>query len=243
MPANLMRRIVLTCLACMLANGISASAQTLPRATVSVGFGVPVGGAAAHLEDFLDAHRFGADEQLGGFGFQSGPQPYPDTYPIFSWTADLRVRVRPRLSLGLSAEGANSITSGRREGPGLQIYSYDARHMVMSIAPTITWHARRRWRVGGGPALSRVALLNSAAAIETYENQFGWLGQTAFAFVDREAFFLELAGAYVRMGRVSVPAVTVPSLYRPDPGPVSLPATDIGYSHWTLGVNIGLKIP
>jgi len=220
----------------------AANAQTIPRVTLTVEAAVPQGGPGPDLESTLRAAGL-AGESFGGGFFGTGPVHHPYTDEFLGWSADLRVRVRPRLTVGFSAGRSNAGSTYGHNGAFLNALDFQADYSVTTIAPVITWHPDRRLRLGAGPALQRATFASPQAGVDIRKNMLGWTAQAGLAFFDGRRLFSEIAARYHGMGTVGLSDVTLNGTsFMAEPAPsIVIPAMDVTFSHWSIGVTLGVK--
>lgn len=228
----------------------TAVAQTLPRVTVSVEVGVSGNRAAGGLEEMLTRAGMDDTDPFGGGFFSAGSErvahPYSNTDPAAG--LDLRVRLRPRISVGFSRSTSNIGGTHGYYAPdpgGVRAVSFLADYSVRSLALTVNWHPASHVRLGVGPASHEVRFspLQAPTAAKE-ERNVGWVAETGYAFINRKYFFSEATARYRGVGALAVDGMTVVEPFdfgAPDTLTVTLPPTTVRFHHWTVAVGFGLK--
>lgn len=182
----------------------------------------------------------------GFFGTGIESQDHPYTTKDSAWGVDIRVRVRPRITVGYSQSVSNSGATRGYYAPDSDHFrsvSFFADYSVESRAALIHWHPMTRLRVGAGPAFHTLQFepLGTAQGVE--ERKTGWVAEAGFAFLNRKYVLGEVTARYRGMPALSVPSMTLREdfPFSSEPYSVTLPATDVRLQHWTLGIGFGLK--
>ena len=218
-------------------------AQTLPRVTVSIYTGANGSGAASQLENML--RSAGMNETPIDFGFLGSPADNPDSDVALAFGGDVRVRLWPRVSVGLSVSGSSDGSTHAVEDGFFTSVNFDADYSVRSVAPMVMFHPSPRVRIGAGPALHRVTYNNQAAGVAMRDTKAGWIGEAGFAFFNGKRMFSEITARYLGIGSVTLDPLTLQgeSAFPGQPATVvNLPATEISYRHWVIGVSFGFKL-
>ena len=226
----------------------SAEAQTAPRLAVSVEAGANFGGSGNQLKDTFQAIGMNDVNPFGGGWFGSDPRTPPSTDRYASWSGDVRVRVRPRVSVGLNVSKSNDgSTYGYDAGPQTTFgVSYTAEYSMTTVAPVITCHPTTRLRLGDGPAVQRLKYSSVDTNMHLRKNAVGVLAQAAYMFWDGKSFFSEVTGQYRGVQSMSVPDVTLtaPSFF-PSGAPdytLVVPGGDVPFQNWSVGVSFGMRL-
>ena len=226
----------------------SAEAQTAPRMAVSVEGAFNGAGPWSHEKDMLRAASMTDQNPFGGGFFGTDPVSLPNSDRGPAWGLDVRVRVRPRLSVGLNVASSNDGSTYGYEAPvgfsnGI---GFTGVHSMQTIAPVLTWHPTPRLRLGAGPALQRMKYESPEAGLSLRENSVGVLAQAAYMFWDGRLFFSEVTAQYRGVRALSVPSVTLTDdPYFPSEDPVQtvvLPARDVPFQNWSVGVSFGVHL-
>ena len=224
----------------------SADAQTTPRIAVSVDGSADLRGPSPHLEDTLRAAGLADVSSFGGgfFGTESVAHPFTDRG--LTWGLDLRMRVRPRVSVGLNLARSNDGATYGYEGASfLESLNFSSEYSMETVAPVITWHPTPRLRVGAGPALQRLRYVSPEGNVSLRRNTVGVLAQAGLMFWDGKSWFSELTGQYRGVGALDVPDVTLsaePFMREGPPHTVVIPANDVPFQNWSLGVSLGFRL-
>ena len=235
----------------ILTGGVTrAVAQTAPRVAVSVEGAFNGAGPWDHDEDMLRAVGM-----VDGFPFRGGlfdPAAVsdPSSDRGVALGLDVRVRVRPRFSIGLNVARSNEGSMYGYDAPvqfsdGIGI-GFTAVYSMQTVASVFTWHPTPRVRLGAGPALQRMKYESTEAGLSLRDNALGMVAQAAFMFWDGKSFFSEITGQYRGVGALSVPSVTLTdSPYLPSAAPVHtvvLPTHEVPFQNWSVGVSFGFRL-
>jgi hypothetical protein len=225
----------------------SAEAQTAPKVAVSVEAAFNGAGPWSHNEDMLRAAGMADENPFGGGFFGTAAVAAPTSDRGAAWGFDVRMRVRPRFSVGLNVARSNN---GSTYGYDAPLYfsggiGFTGIHSMQTIAPMLTWHPASRVRLGVGPALHQMKYESPEAGLSLRENSLGMLAQAAFMFWDGKWFFSEITGQYRGVGALSVPSVTLTEVPYSSGDPlqtVVLPARDVPFQNWSVGVSLGMRL-
>ena len=160
--------------------------------------------------------------------------------------ADIRVRIRPKLSAGIffSQSETGSTYGNHQGGSFLNSLDLSAEYALRTIAPTVTYHPVPRVRLGIGPALYRMTFNAPEAAFGVSEHELGWSAQAGFAFLNRKRVFSELTLHYLGAPGMTVEGFTVGNapLFDYDILTVSVSRTTVDYRRLAFGIGFGIKL-
>ena len=85
--------------------------------------------------------------------------------------------------------------------------------------------------------------MTASGGADGSKNMLGWTAQAGLAFLDRRRVFSEISARYHGMGSVRLEEVTLTGSSFPGEPPqvIVVPASDLAFSHWTVGVSFGVK--
>jgi hypothetical protein len=162
--------------------------------------------------------------------FSSGSIEYPRSDSAIMWRrADIRVRIRPKLSAGIffSQSETGSTYGNHQGGSFLNSLDLSAEYALRTIAPTVTYHSVPRVRLGIGPALCRMTFNAPEAAFGVSEHKLGWSAQAGLAFLNRKRVFSELTLHYLGALGMTVDGFTVGNAYSPAGRSLHVPAPQV----------------
>ena len=211
--------------------------------SISISTGVGQNGAANATEAMM--RTAGLDGSSTGW-FSDELTVYPTVRRSATWNgADVRVRIRQKLSAGLFySKSAPATTRGQQGDGGFNSVDLTAEATLTTIAPLVAYHPLPRIRLAVGPAIYRMEFNAPEASYHLSENKCGWSAHAGFAFLDRRRIFSEVTLQYLGAPGLTAGGFTLHSDPRFDEEPVtvSVPLVPVDYRRLAIGVSFGLKL-
>ena len=232
---------LLACLAILTAIGDPLAAQA--PVSLSISAGVGQNSAADGTEAMMRAA--GLDGRSSNL-FSEGFTTYQVVRRDATWNgADLRVRVRQKLSVGVFfSESAPAATRGYQGESLLNDVHLTTEATLTTISPVVGYHPLSRIRLAVGPALYRREFYAPEVSYRVSENKLGWSAHAGFAFLDRRRVFSEVTLQYLAAPGLTVGGFDLRSdpLFGEEPIAVSVPMAPVAYRRMAVGVSFGVKL-
>lgn len=241
-----MRSFVVRLLApMMILTAICQPAAAQPPVSVSIAAGVGQNGAADSTEAMLRAAGLDGN---GVNWFSDDPITHPKVKTEATWVgADIRVRIRPTLSVGLFFSQSAPAAAWGYQGEFLNDVNLSTEASLTTISPVVSYHPLPRLRLGIGPALYRMTFDADAreASYRTSENKLGWSAHAGFAVLNRSRIYSELTLQYLGAPSLTTGGFVLesaPAYEEQVPIVIFVPLSTIDYRRLAIGISFGVKL-
>jgi hypothetical protein len=258
-----MFRTRVTALVAVLVNVLWVSAaQAQQRGTVSISDELPHLELSVGMASMAGGSGVGAEQTMSGLRLADWTPRFrrrtmPWTQAGFGLFAQAHMAVSPHAMLGYMVSLTQHDTHGSRTSETsavLPVYTHVAAHQeVKTRALIVSARPNARIKFGAGPAVhQRLFEIQGPQAPQgsVKDLTLGWVaggevmlhrGRTTY---EQPAHFVKVMGQYRAAGNTASEPLEVSLGRSPtgkDLGSVSWPSTDVRFSHWMIGVGIGIE--